>query len=174
MWQIRQNLLVIFRPICEVVTTSKIRQNLLVIFDQSAIFQTICDVAATSEISQNQLLIFLSHLRRRNDHTDSSKFISYFRIICNIAATLQIHKNSLIIFWTISDVADLSKFTGHFSTDLRCFCRFVKIYLSFFDQRSDVAYSSRFIDHFSTNSLSSLRRRRFVKIYWLFFVAVSS
>ena len=143
-------------------------------------FRQICNVADSSKF----IGLFLTNLRRL-------RFVNLL-VIFDQSATLQIRQNlliifdqnSLVIFLPICDVADSSKFIGHFSTNLRrrCTlllqrCRFIKIYWSFstnlrcrrfvkfigrFRPICNVADSSKFIGHFlpihDVAAMSQIRR----------------
>ena len=151
-----------FRP----VTTSQRRHKFVKIIGN---FWPICDVA------------------------DSSKFISHFLPICDVTTASQIRQNLLIIFdhsMTSQGRRRFFKIYWSFSTNLRCRSNAadVKLYLSFstnLRRRSDVVDSSKFIGHVRPicdvtatsqirrnsfvifdQSMTSLRRPKFVKIYW--------
>ena len=133
-------------------------------------------------------------MRRRSYVSNSSRFIGYFRPIFDVTETLQIRQNLSVIFrplmqWRRRFVKIYWPFFDQSLTSLRR-RRFVKMYWLFSSNMrhcSDVIDSSKIIGNFWPNgdvaatspirrnlmvifdkSLTSLRRCRFVKIYWLF------
>ena len=105
-----RNLLVIF----DQSETLQIRQNLSVIFNQSATSQirqislAIFDQSATSQIRQNLLVIF-------DQSTTSQRHRRYFEIHASfLTRFVEIYWSFSTNMQRCSDVADSSKFIGHF------------------------------------------------------------
>ena len=130
-----------FRPICDVVATSQIRRNSYVIFDQSTTLQQRCRFVKNYSL-------FLNNLKRRRFFKICWSFSTNLQRCCDVAGL----SNYIGHFRPISGVADSSEFIGHF----RPIC--------------DVAatlqiHQSLFV--ILDQSMTSQRRCRFFKIYWL-------
>ena len=139
--QIRQNLSVIYRLICDVVATSQIFKNLLDIFDQSVTSQRLRRFVIIHRLFFKQ---YAKSLRRH-------RFVKIYLSLFDNFATSNMRQNIFIIF---DQSLATSQIRHYLLVIFRPICDFAAIFQTLHD-------SLIVFDNFVT----SLRRHRFVKIY---------